>query len=61
MDLEPIGLRKGNVLLAPEGVGIYERDCERWTEDKVDDDNVLTIRRDGETYVFNVPSVVLVP
>jgi len=67
---EEAGLREGDVLVAASGVGVFERGCERWSEDEQDDGDdenngedevALTIERDGETYVFDVSNVVLVP
>jgi hypothetical protein len=68
---EEAGLRTGDVLVATKGVGVYERGCERWSDDapegednpddEGEDEVTLTIERDGETHVFKVPSVVLVP
>ncbi len=59
---EEAGLRVGDLLVSTDGIGIYERGCGRWSDDDDGEDEVtLTVQRDGATYVFKIPTVVLVP
>jgi hypothetical protein len=54
------GLRAGDIVVAVNGVRVYEQGCDRWNE-KYETETTLTVLRDGETFDLQVEVVDIVP
>jgi hypothetical protein len=54
------GLRVGDIVVAYDGIGVFDMGCDRWIREHRTD-TTLTVLRDGETFDLQVEVVDIVP
>jgi len=57
---EEAGLREGDVVIAVDGVGVYEQGCERWDEPHRTE-TTFTVVREGQEHSYPLQVVNIVP